>query len=50
MYVNAQENNEFKGLKGLKNVKISTELTFKQQKSDEFAKKNIPLHRIYTLY
>ena len=28
MYVNAQENNEFKGLKGLKNVKISIELTF----------------------
>ena len=28
MYVNAQENNEFKGLKGLKKVKISVELTF----------------------
>ena len=28
MYVNTQENNEFKGLKGLKNVKISIELTF----------------------
>ena len=28
MYVNVQENNEFKGLKGLKNVKISVELTF----------------------
>ena len=28
MYVNALENNEFKGLKGLKNVKISIELTF----------------------
>lgn len=28
MYVNAQENNEFKGLKRLKKVKISIELTF----------------------
>ena len=28
MYVNAQENNEFKGLKDLKKVKISIELTF----------------------
>lgn len=28
IYVNALENNEFKGLKGLKKVKISIELTF----------------------
>ena len=28
MYVNALENNEFKGLKDLKKVKISIELTF----------------------
>ena len=28
MYVNTQESNEFKGPKGLKNVKISIELTF----------------------
>ena len=28
IYVNALENNEFKGLKGLKKVKISIDLTF----------------------
>ena len=31
MYVNAQENDEFKGLKGLKKVKISVELTVTTQ-------------------
>ena len=39
MYVNAQENNEFKGLKGLKKVKTSVELKFNSKKATSLRKK-----------